>query len=160
MHLFRQGRVNDLSFFEYLSLFCFVFQLNFIVLFPFLIKYYHIMFIIFVFWLGCDRPSGLLFFMLILLLSILTHLSLPSSSISLSYFILAVPMRECLEKHSCISSPFPIVILNGTFLFFARRNNNCFGRSFGYQNLIILLLHLFLLKIFIYWHANQRGSIV
>ena len=32
-------------------------QLNFIVLFPFLIKYYHILFIIIVFWLGCDRTS-------------------------------------------------------------------------------------------------------
>ena len=37
-------------------------QLNFIVLFPFFIKYYHILFIVIVFWLGCDRPSGLLFF--------------------------------------------------------------------------------------------------
>ena len=35
-------------------------QLNFIVLFPFFIKYYHILFIIIVFRLGCDRPSGLL----------------------------------------------------------------------------------------------------
>ena len=31
--------------------------------FSFLIKYYHIIFIIIVFWLGCDRPSGLLFFL-------------------------------------------------------------------------------------------------
>ena len=40
-------------------------QLNFIVLFPFFIKYYHILFIIIiiiVFWLGCYRPWGLLFF--------------------------------------------------------------------------------------------------
>ena len=37
-----------------------------------------------------------------------------SSSVSLSYFILAVPMRECLGKYSCMSSPFPIAILNGT----------------------------------------------
>ena len=35
------GSVDDLSFLEYLSLFVFC-QLNFIVLFPFLIKYYHI----------------------------------------------------------------------------------------------------------------------
>ena len=32
-------------------------QLNLIVLFPYLIKYYHILFIVIVFWLGCDRPS-------------------------------------------------------------------------------------------------------
>ena len=52
-----------------------------------------------------------------LLLSILMPLFLQSSSVSLSYFILAVPMRECLGKHSCMSSPFPIAILNGTFFF-------------------------------------------
>ena len=57
-------------------------------------------------------PSGLLFsFLSALLLSILTPLFLPSSSVSLSYFILAVPMRECM------SSSFPIAILNGTCFF-------------------------------------------
>ena len=117
----QRGRVDDLSFFKYLSHFVFC-QLNFIVLFSFLIKYYHILFIIIVFWLGCDRPSGLLLFVPILLLSILTPLFLPSLSVSLSYFVLAVPMRECLGKHSCMSSPYPIAILNGTFLF-ARRNS-------------------------------------
>ena len=86
-------------------------------LFPFLIKYYHILFIIIVFWLGFDRPTGLLLFVPALLLSLLTPLFLPSSSVSLSYFVLAVPMRECLGKHSCMSSPFPIAITNGTFLF-------------------------------------------
>ena len=91
-------------------------QLNFIVLFPFLIKYFHILFII-VFRLGCDRPSGLLLFVPAVLFSILTPLFCVSSSVSLSYFVLAVPIRKCLGKHSCISSPFPIAILNGTFLF-------------------------------------------
>ena len=51
-----------------------------------------------------------------LLLYVLTPL-FSSSSVSSSYFILAVPMRECLGKHSCMSSPFPIAILNGTCLF-------------------------------------------
>ena len=87
------------------------------VLFPFLIKYYHILFIIIVFRLGCDRPSGLLLFVPALLLSILKPLFLPSLSVSLSYFVLAVPMRECLGKHSCMSFPCSITILNGTFLF-------------------------------------------
>ena len=90
-------------------------QLNFIVLFPFFIKYYHILFNIIVFWLGCDRPSGLFLFVLALQLSILTSLFLLYSSVSLSYFVLAVPMHERLGKHSCMSSPCPIV--NGTFLF-------------------------------------------
>ena len=32
-------------------------------------------------------------------------------------FFLAVPMRECFRKHSCMSSPFPIAIVNGTLFF-------------------------------------------
>ena len=51
------------------------------------------------------------------LFSILTPLFFPTSSVSLSYFILAVPKRECSGKHSCMSSPFPIAILNGTSFF-------------------------------------------
>ena len=75
------------------------------------------MFINNVFGLGQFRPWGLLFhFVPALLLSILTPLFLPSF-VSLSYFILAVPIRECLGKHLCTSSPFPIAILNGTCFF-------------------------------------------
>ena len=48
------------------------------------------------------------FFVSALLLSILTPPFLPSSSVSLSHFILAVPMHKCLGKHSFISSPSPI----------------------------------------------------
>ena len=47
-----------------------------------------------------------------LLFSILTPLFLPSSSVSLSYFIIAIPLHECLGKHSCMSFIFPIAILN------------------------------------------------
>ena len=84
------------------------------------------MFIIIVFRLGCDRPSGLLLFVPAVLFSILPPLFCPSSSVSSSYFILAVPMRECLGKHSCMSSPFPIAILNGTssFLYLVQENIN------------------------------------
>ena len=39
------------------------------------------------------------------------------TSVSWSYFILAVPMLECLGKHSCMCSLFPIAILNGTSFF-------------------------------------------
>ena len=83
--------------------------------------------IIIVFWLWCGRLSGLLFFRPpALLFSILTHLFLPPSSVSLSYFILAVPIRECLGKHSCMSSLFPIATLNGTssFLSLVQENIN------------------------------------
>ena len=48
------------------------------------------------------------------------HLRLSShflSFVSLSYFILAVPMRECLGKYSCMSSRFNIAILNSTYFF-------------------------------------------
>ena len=31
--------------------------------------------------------------------------------------ILAVPMRECFGEHLCMSSPFPIAILNGNLFF-------------------------------------------
>ena len=68
------------------------------------------MFIIIVILLGCDRPMGL-HFLVPALLSILTPLSLPSSSVSLFYFILSVPMRECSY------SPVPIAVLNGTSFF-------------------------------------------
>ena len=52
-----------------------------------------------------------------LLLFLLTPLFLPSSSVTLSYFVLVVPMRDCLGKHLCMSSPFPKAILNGTCFF-------------------------------------------
>ena len=83
------------------------------------------MFIIIVFRLGCDKPSELLLFVPGVLFSILTPLFCVSSSVSLSYFILAVPMRECVGKYS-LSSPFPIAILNGTssFLSLVQENIN------------------------------------
>ena len=62
------------------------------------------------------RPLGLLFLMPNLFLSMLTPL-LPSSFVSLSYFILAVDLRKCMEKHSCMSCLFSIAILNGTCFF-------------------------------------------
>ena len=145
-----RGRVDDLSFLEYLSPFCFLsieFHCTFSISF---IKYYHIMFIIIVSWLGCDRPSGF-FGGLVLLLSILTPLFLPPSSFSLFYFILAVPMRECLRKHSCMSSPFPIAILNGTFFFRSVKAMNNWKRSAIKQ--ILLLLHVrHGRKIWVLWH--------
>ena len=75
------------------------------------------MFIIIVFGLGIYWPPRLLFFMTALLLSILAPLFLLFSSISLSYLNIAARMRECLGKHSCMSSSFPIAILNGTCFF-------------------------------------------
>ena len=58
--------------------------------------------------------TGLLSFVSAVLLSTFIILFLLSSSVSLSNFYLVVPMRGCLGKHSCMSSPFPIAILYGT----------------------------------------------
>ena len=132
-----RGRVDDLWFFEYLSPFCLL-LIEFLCIFSIPCKTLPYFVFIIVFWLGCDRPSGLLLFVPALLLSILTPLFLPSSSVSLSYFVLAVPIRECLGKHSCMSSAYPIAILNSTFIF-SRGEIVCnLGLSFVYQNQIKL----------------------
>ena len=75
------------------------------------------MFVIIVFYLGTDRSLELLFFR-VGGNSFNPHASLLASlSVSLSHFILAVPMRECLGKHSCMSSTFPAAKLNDTNIF-------------------------------------------
>ena len=86
------------------------------------------MFIIIVFRLGCHRPSGGTFFYSCPLY-FFPYSPLSSVRLRLSHclnFILAVPMRECLGKHSCMSSLFPIAILNGTssFLSLVQENIN------------------------------------
>ena len=65
-------------------------------------------------WTRQSDWTGLLFFVSAVLLSTIILLFLLSSSVSLSYFNLAVPMRKCLGKYSCMRSPFSIAILNGT----------------------------------------------
>ena len=74
------------------------------------------------------------------LFSILTPLFCPSSSVSSSYFIFAVPMRECLGKHSCMSSQFPIAILNGTssFLSLVQENMQDWTRLSDWTGLLFL----------------------
>ena len=67
-------------------------------------------------WTRLSDWTGLLFFVSAVLLSTFIPLFLPSSSVSLSYFNLAVPMRGCFWKHSCMSSSFSIAILNGNLL--------------------------------------------
>ena len=59
------------------------------------------------------EPLRHLYFVPTLLLSIFTLFCMPSS-VSLSSFILAVPMRKCLGKHQCMSYTFSIAIQNGT----------------------------------------------
>ena len=61
------------------------------------------------------------FFVPVLLLSILTPLFLPSLSVSLSCFILAVPILH--------ETPFSIAILNGTYFFRSGKAMNNWKRS-------------------------------
>ena len=124
------------------SPFCFL-LLYFTTLFPCLIKYYNIMFINipppmglwmdyrcrlvrkFIHCFGALPPQGKIglsyclglwdFIFRACFTSFHAHGSLVT--FSLSYFILAVPLRECSGKHSCMSSSFPIVIPNDTCFF-------------------------------------------
>ena len=80
------------------------------------------MFIISVFRLGSDRSLKLLIFVPSFLLSMLTPLFLLSSSLSLAYFVQAVPIRECLGKPSCMSYQF--LILNCAFFGSVKAMNN------------------------------------
>ena len=93
-----------------------------------ILHYYVYDIYIYIYWLGWDRPSGL-FFMPALLLSILTPLFFPSSSVCVSYFSLAIPMHECLGKHWCMSSQFPTAILNGIFFFCSVKAMNNWNQS-------------------------------
>ena len=43
--------------------------------------------------------------------------SLLAVFVCLSYYIFAASMSKCLGKHSFMSPPFPIAILNGAFFF-------------------------------------------
>ena len=70
---------------------------------------------------------------------VFTLLVLPSSSVSLSYFILAIPMRQCSEEHSCVSSTFPAAGLNDTSIR-TRQNGPWFGGSFACQILNYILI--------------------
>ena len=118
-----RGWVDGLSSFDYLSPFYFL-LIELHCTFPFLRKFYQIMFIIIVFRLGCDRPSGLLLFVPPVFF-FHTHASLLSVFVCLIVlFHSSVPMCECLGKHLCMSSPFPIAILNGTSCFLSLVQEN------------------------------------
>ena len=82
------------------------------------------MFIIIGVWLGIVWPSGLISFVPAMLLSFVPAMLLSTFiprllalSVSLPYLTIALPMHEFLGKHLCMSSQFPIAILNGTLFF-------------------------------------------
>ena len=72
------------------------------------VRYIKIMII----WMAIQRQPGFVFLSQFYFFPYSSLTSYRRSSFSL---FLAVPMRECLGKQSCMSSPFPIDILNGTF---------------------------------------------
>ena len=113
--LFPSGEGIRLFIFRLLCPFCFCY-FNFIILFPFIIKYHNIMLIIILFWLGSDRQSAFLFFSCPLYFFPYSHLSSCLIRLVLCYFIRAVPVPKCFGKYSCTSSQFPVAILNGFFL--------------------------------------------
>ena len=107
-------RVDDLSFFKYLSSLCFS-SIEFHCTFSISYKICHILFIIIVFWLGCDRPSGLLMFVPALLLTI--------------FVCLFVLFRSCCS-HACVFGKtlvheFPMSYSHTEWYlhFFPRRNS-------------------------------------
>ena len=117
--------MDDLSFFEYLSPFFFC-KFNFIVLFPFLIKYYNILFVI-LFWLGFDWLSTGTSFFRACFTFFHTHASL------LIVFICPIVLLQSCCSHARVFGktlvhefPFPIAILNGTssFLSLVQENIN------------------------------------
>ena len=75
---------------------------------PYYVYYCCILFIILVFFEIVIGRWGFSFFVSALHLFILTPLFLPSSAVSLAYFILPVLICECLVKHPRVSSTFPI----------------------------------------------------
>ena len=112
--------MDDLSFFDYLSPFYFLlieFHCSFSISYTILQDYvYYCISITAV----CDRPSVL--FIRARCTFAHTHASL------LCVFVCLIVLLQscCLGKHSCMSCPFPIAILNGTssFLSLVQENIN------------------------------------
>ena len=92
-----RGRVDDSSFFYYSSPFCFL-SSNFIVLFPYSVTINTILFLLILYFDKTVISRRDFSFVPALLFSIRTPFFLPSSAVSFSYFIRAVPMRECFGK--------------------------------------------------------------
>ena len=103
---FRRGRVDDFKFFDCSSPFCFfvnefhsAFSISYEILqYCFLLFYFD----------QVVRGWDFFFFVPAVLLTLVCFMSV---------IILAVPMRQCSGKHSCMSYIFPIAILNGSFFF-------------------------------------------
>ena len=94
------------------------------------------------------RPSFLVFFRAcctyFFSYSLFSSYLLP---VSLSCFILAVPLCKCLGKHSCMSFTFPVAILNSTKLNSHSFNFSVFFLSFNNVGVgaVLLVAHRLLL---------------
>ena len=80
-----------------------------------IIKYYNILFIIIIFWLGRDRPPGLRFFRACFFL----YSCLSSYHLRLFLYLISFLLFPCVSDwdNSCMSTQFHIAILNGTCFF-------------------------------------------
>ena len=118
-------------------IFKYFFKLNFIVLFPFLLKYYHIMFIIIVFWLRCDRPQNLFFSCP---LCLFPHSRL-SCILRRFLYLISFLLFPCANVWKItlawVISSFPIAILNGAFFFRSVKAMNNLKRSAIKQILLL-----------------------
>ena len=110
-----RGRMDDFEFFDCLIPFSFLlieFHCTFSICFeilPYYVYYYYCILIRWWWAVGTSLfPPHFTSFHLM-------PFFLPSS-VSLSYFILAVPMRQCLGEQSRMNPTFSIAILNGTFV--------------------------------------------
>ena len=88
-------------------------------------------------WSASNTSAGTLLLLLTTLPSIFAPLFLPSTSVSVSYFILAVPMRECFGNHSCASPQFPVAILTDTV--FLKKRDDLLGWRVTCQKVTIII---------------------
>ena len=95
------------------------------------------MFIIVIFWLGCDRPSGLHFSCP---LCFFPYSRLSSNLLRLFRCLISFLLFPCASVWENTLAWVPHFLLPLVYSFFTRRNSPCFGRCFPYWNLIILIL--------------------
>ena len=110
----KRGRVDDFPFFDCTSPFYF---LNWMSLYFFHILLNTAILCLFLLYFDLVVTGRRAFFLSYPLYLFPYSLLSSYHSVSLSHFILAVPMRECLEKRSYVSYTFPITILNCTCFF-------------------------------------------
>ena len=139
------GCVDDLSCFDYSSPFCF-YWLNFIVLFPFLIKYFLILFIIIVFRLGSDKLVSCFFCQYII---VFDKVLIRSSPVSFQDFYCSLPRDQSRDVTprlgvSVIEECTSFCVLTSCFRLLLLRlcNNRCAEALVAYRNSLLNRLNI------------------